>query len=275
MFEWLSRFNKILVTGPQRSGSRTCAKMIAYDTGHEYIDENDLGMDSLYGLCSFIDGNRKVVIQCPVLCRYVHMLGIDDIAIVMMRRNVQDIMASQKRINWNWEWLELARYDRSDGIIAEVKYQFWDQHQKDHIKYAFEVEYEQLAAHPLWLGKELRHDFSPIQTNHPAQTITLNENALPIASAGIHLFEKMDNNSAILAKKDARIRLINDTGRFIWTLCDGKHTRQDILQALQKEFNGVRKDELSSDLDVFLSDLVFDGYLRITAFDNSADDSDK
>jgi len=69
LFDWLASFDKILVTGPQRSGSRICAQMIAYDTGHEYVDEEDLSMDSLYQLCGFLEDQRGLVIQCPTLCR--------------------------------------------------------------------------------------------------------------------------------------------------------------------------------------------------------------
>jgi len=108
------------------------------------------------------------VVQCPVLCRHVHMLAGDDVAVVLMRRRIEDIIASQKRIGWMWEWLELARYDRLDGVISEIKYNFWDQFQKDRIKHAFEIEYENLTAHPLWLDKEVRQDFEANQTAHPS-----------------------------------------------------------------------------------------------------------
>jgi len=75
MFELLSQFNTILVTGPQRAGTRICAKMIAYDTGHEYVDEDSIGMDSLYRLYGLLETNRPMVIQCPVLCRHIHLLS--------------------------------------------------------------------------------------------------------------------------------------------------------------------------------------------------------
>ena len=50
MFEYLKEFPVVLVTGPQRSGTRICAKMIAHDTGHRFVDEREIHTDSLYEL---------------------------------------------------------------------------------------------------------------------------------------------------------------------------------------------------------------------------------
>ena len=92
-FEWLRDFSKIIVTGPQRSGTRICAKMIAHDTRHRYVDESEIGVDSLYRLWSLLRNERRFVVQCPALCRHVHLFGSADTAIVLMRRDVKDIVA--------------------------------------------------------------------------------------------------------------------------------------------------------------------------------------
>jgi len=262
MFEWLSRFDTILVTGPQRSGSRICAKMIAHDTGHEYIDEDDLEMESLYRLCSIMGERRNIVVQCPVLCRYVHMFGTDEVAVVLMRRKVEDIIASQQRISWTWEWLELARYDRVDGIIAEIKYQFWEQYQKKRIKHAFEIEYDSLAAHPLWVKKDKRQNFNARQTAGSIQLLPIGPNARCIPYSSVYYLDELDQDSAILVKTQGNARLLNDTGRFIWNLCDGTHTYQDILRSLCVEYIDMKEDTLVSDLNTFLSDLITNGFLR-------------
>ena len=41
VFEHLLNFAVVLVSGPQRSGTTICAKMIAHDTGHTYIPESE------------------------------------------------------------------------------------------------------------------------------------------------------------------------------------------------------------------------------------------
>jgi hypothetical protein len=237
--------------------------MIAYDTGHEYIDENDLHMDSLYRLCSLLNNGRCLVVQCPVLCRYVHIFSADDTAIVLMRRDVEDIVASQKRIDWSWESLELARYDRSDGVIAEVKYRFWEEHQRERIKHAFEIEYESLAAHPLWIPEDLRQGFEAMQTAQRGEDWALNPDAHLCQHPAILYWEQPDQSAAILVRRGPA-KLLNATGRLIWTLCDGTRTRQDILQALTQCFEGVEEDVLGRDMDDFIGDLVTYGFLRLS-----------
>jgi hypothetical protein len=264
MFEWLANFKKILVTGPQRSGTRICAKMIAYDTGYEFIDEVSLSMDGLYKLNHFLEEKRPLVIQCPVLCRYIHMFKGDKIAIVLMRRELDDIVKSQERIGWQWEWLELARYDLYDGIIAETKYQFWEQYQKERIQNSFEIEYESLVAHPLWITKDLRQNFHPIQTSQVSLSSEQGREARVVSCPGVQCLYSSDHNSTILIKGEENARFLNDTGKFIWELCNGAYTytTREILDALQEEFNDVSQDILSSDADEFIWDLVSNGFLQ-------------
>lgn len=262
MFKWLSEFDKILVTGPQRSGTRICATMIANDTGYEYIDEIDLQMESLYKLCYFIEDKHHFVVQCPTLCRYIHHFTQDDLAIILMRRNVADIIASQKRIHWRWEWLELARYDRVDGNISEVKYNFWDEHQKSSIKHAYEIQYESLANHPLWVDSDLRRDFKPEQI-----TVHYNTDNKPLneihPQANILYWEPSDHDKALIVKNPEKVNSLNATGQLIWGLLNGKHSRQEVLQALGLYFEDVDKKTLSIDLDHFIDNLHEDGFLWI------------
>jgi hypothetical protein len=269
MFDWLSKFDKILVTGPHRSGTRICAEMIAHDTGYEYIDEDYLYHDSMLRVCSLMERKHKIVMQAPAVCRYVHLLGKDDTAIVFMKRNIEDIAASQQRIGWQWEWLELARYDRSDGRIAEVKYQFWDQYQKEQIKHAFEIEYESLTTHPLWIANEQRQNFHARQTTLAVHYLVLDRNARPAAQSGIHCFDKISQESALIVKKKEHGRLLNDTGYFIWNMCDGRHTLQDIFDAVQDEFKVQNTDNLWFDLETFITDLVSNEFLQLDVFEST------
>ena len=263
MFHRLSKFDKILVTGPQRSGTRICAKMIAHDTGHGYVDELDIKMDSLYSFQALFSREKSVVIQCPVMCRHIHMFNMDNVAVVLMRRRVEDIVASQERIAWPWEKLELARYDRLDGVIAEVKYRFWDEYQKQRLEHAFEVEYDGLSKHPLWVTKDLRRKFSATQTSHSNQPYFGDQRVLPMQAGGTTSLGRLPEDSVILVKAFSH-KILNITGRLIWDLCDGKHTRQEILLALRREFRDVPEEVLSADLDAFILGLASDDFLSLT-----------
>ncbi|MCK5056118.1 MAG: PqqD family protein [Candidatus Aminicenantes bacterium] len=268
MFEKYARFDNLLVTGPQRSGTRICARMIAHDLGRQYIDENDLDMDSLYLLCSFLEKKQRYVIQCPCLCRYIHIFNRRDTAVILMRRDLEEIAASQKRIGWSREWLELAKYDRTEGVIAEVKYSFWENYQKKRTRHAFEINYDSLAAHPLWVAKDLRLNFKPEQTStfkgNPDKILKTR----PIRNRGIFCCDK--RNTALLIKTNRPPKRINATGLFIWNLCDGTLAYRDILQKLIDHFSGVDEERAANDLDTFLNDLFDDDFLRPSPNDPAA-----
>ena len=162
MFKHLSTFPHILVTGPQRSGTTICAAMIAHDTGLEFLTEEKVpGLDNLRGL---LTTEKRFVLQCPQFCRYIHEFSAPDTLIVMMRRECKDIIASEIRIGWQgYRKMELARYGVEDGVISDVKYAYWDAHQKHMIQEQLEVEFESLKEHPLWIPKSRRLHFGPRQ----------------------------------------------------------------------------------------------------------------
>jgi len=169
MFESLKKFEHIFVTGPQRSGTTICGKMIANDTGHNYIDEFKFGVANLEILRELVKTQKNNVYQCPGVCRFIHEFSADNTAIVLMRRSVADILASQERINWRCEKMELFKYkpDERHGLetISEIKYRFWDTNQRLKIKNAFEVQYDFMSAHPMWIEKERRKTFHAKQTS--------------------------------------------------------------------------------------------------------------
>lgn len=165
MFEYLSTFDKIVVTGPQRSGTTICAKMIVADLRYEFYPEERIGIRLPSALWELIDKQRQFVVQCPALCHCIEDFSADDVAIVLMRRNVGDIVASEERVKWTRKQArELAQYGRKDGVISEVRYDHWEKHQRPYIAHAFEIEYESLSEHPLWVPKERRADFGLRQT---------------------------------------------------------------------------------------------------------------
>ena len=170
MFDGLEKFPIIVVTGPQRSGTRVCARMIGYSLGHEIVDERDIHIDSLYALMIRIDKARqqgeKIVVQCPALSYAAHFLGqFADVCVVMMMRDKNDIRASEKRVGWKWGSLEKMHYpdEMRFWAIDTIKYEYWKV-QKTRIKNAVEIWYEGLKDHPKWLDKEEREGFHALQT---------------------------------------------------------------------------------------------------------------
>lgn len=167
MFENLKKHSKILVSGPQRSGTRICAEMIAVDIGHRYVDERQIDIRSVQAAKELIRTEDDFVLHCPALCRYVHLLAMEDCLVVMMKRDIGDIVSSQKRIKWDGRNAELHQYHLSvDSTlpIAVVKYYFWEHHQKSLLNNSLEVEYKDLSEHPLWVSSDKRQSWDAYQT---------------------------------------------------------------------------------------------------------------
>lgn len=165
MFEHLAVHSRIVVTGPQRSGTRIAAQMIAADTGHRFVDEMEFLIKDVGKWREALQGDN-VVVQAP------HMLKdcVDDpppgIFIVLMRRDLDAVHASQKRIRWvedlGGNTTELEKFGLSDGDSASIKYEYWDSHPKK-APY-LELPYESLRDHPMYVQPEQRKDFGPLQT---------------------------------------------------------------------------------------------------------------
>jgi len=168
------RFERVLVTGPQRSGTRIAAKMIAQDIGYKYVDELDFGVHDREAFERILEDTR-IVVQCPTMCHAIHKYADDETLVVLMVRDLDDIAASEERIGWEaGPYAEYHNYGMSDkqairhrrhgGRIAAIKYGHWRARQRDLIEHYVELEYESLAGHPLWIPKEQRIDFRHNQT---------------------------------------------------------------------------------------------------------------
>ncbi len=164
MFEHLAEFDVILISGPQRSGTRICARMVADDTGHRCIDENDYGPHNEDRWHELVETGGNVVIHCPAMCHILHdFAGDERVAVVFMRRDLRDIITSQERIGWTKreEPRELVKYGAAYGPVALVKYDHWERAQRDLFpeERRFEIEYESLAEHPFWIPPAKRPYF--------------------------------------------------------------------------------------------------------------------
>ncbi|MAE66067.1 MAG: hypothetical protein CMJ18_17490 [Phycisphaeraceae bacterium] len=172
MFEQLARFERILVTGPQRSGTTIAARMIAEDLGYRLIDEDAIGWSAPFAhderrFTQIWSECRRAVIQCPAMAYCIERFADERTCIVFMMRDVEAITASEHRISWRGQAAELQRYGRSPdaGPIARVKYEHWARHQKPRVPHHLEIDYATLKTHPLWLPPDERRAFSAKQTD--------------------------------------------------------------------------------------------------------------
>lgn len=165
MFEHLRLVRCVVVTGNARSGTTICAQMIAEDTGHRYVDEADFGtydVDRWRERCA----ERNVVVQCPHMLRVI----VDECDpakyVVLMRRGLSAIHESEDRIGWRAKH-ERAELDTLADAFADLpgaaerKYALWDTAAMLP-PFRVEVDYDSLAAHPLWVAD--RRGFTAKQT---------------------------------------------------------------------------------------------------------------
>ena len=164
MFEHLQEHGRILVTGPQRSGTTIAARMIAADTGHRYLDEFNFEVRDVaqWRMCLHQD---RIVVQCPHMLKDIVDAPPTGTFVVLMRRNLEDIHRSESRIGWDMEQggnsAELSKFNVDQGDSAALKYAYWDSHKKD-FPY-LELAFESLQGNPLYVEAELRHHFGPKQ----------------------------------------------------------------------------------------------------------------
>lgn len=156
----LKSFKKILVTGPQRSGTTIAGHILAKELDYKYYDERDVGVRSLSQLFDKLMSKESLVVQGPCFCSIVQWVDSPETAIVIMKRNIEEIVESEAKINWSEEKKELQNYYKDDGIISVARYKTWEKYQKPNMKVPyFELNYSSLKNHPMWIEKEARKNF--------------------------------------------------------------------------------------------------------------------
>lgn len=173
---------KIVVTGPQRSGSTFTAKTLGSDLSFLFVDESDLncvGFD-IEKVASLLLNYDKIVVHCPPVSHFIHHLKfISKLAIIFMYRDVNEIISSQNRICWNdTEEInslkiimkkELSHINPDYNLpISVLKYWLWENYQIHQlVNYGtpvYNLQYDSLKIHPKYIQKNDRLHFSPKQT---------------------------------------------------------------------------------------------------------------
>ncbi len=71
-----------------------------------------------------------------------------------------------------------------------------------------------------------------------------------------------DPDGGLLFNPDTnRIRVINHTGLFIWNLCDGMHTVEEIIDGIRGAFDGVPGDQVANQVNNFVDEMVTSGFI--------------
>lgn len=161
--KWLSQ-TKIMVTGPQRSGTTFAAFALAEDLGFKFIKETEYGIGNWEKFKLLLEKYDNFIVHAPALMHRIRELP-QDMLIIIMYRNIQDIIKSQVECQWVYELEEKVKYfPYSKQIdcqqpISLVKYDFIINivnqytHMKDRIIW---MDYESMSCHPEWIPSKNR-----------------------------------------------------------------------------------------------------------------------
>jgi len=187
VFDFLRKYQIILVTGPQRSGTTICARMIEHDLDYTYLDEREWNITFGEEARILAEENWPCVLQGPGLLKDALLFNQPKCAVVLMVRSVEDIIASQNRVGWSGYTHEMSFYTRDiewyqqyrsldywtgksldpdpRNDVAWIKYMYWYDKIRPNLTYRnwYEVEYKKLSSHPLWITKEERMNFTSRQ----------------------------------------------------------------------------------------------------------------
>ncbi len=170
MFEYLKGYRCIFVSGMQRSGTTICARMIQWDLKISTCYWAGVKTDRIERYFNnpnyLFTKYNPLLLHSPGPSHCIHEYTAEDVAIIWMKREVEDVMASAKKVPWNPTRRAFSAYGIKTGSVLGIenkvkalyhaKQNYWEKTQKFQIKNWYEVEYESLAEHPLWLGKEDR-----------------------------------------------------------------------------------------------------------------------
>lgn len=150
MFEYLKKYPYIIVTGPHRSGTTIVGHMIAYDTGKEFLDEININHVYVRKIPKIFETKKNIILQAPYALPWSPVISNSETAIVLVKRNIHNIKKSVQ-FSKNKRGKKIS----SPAFAPEQAYKLWDC-VKLYIHNPFEVQYEDIKAHPLWIDENER-----------------------------------------------------------------------------------------------------------------------
>lgn len=184
--ELFEGYDRIVVLGPQRSGTTFTGKAISNTLGEDwhYQDESTFQTKNMKDFRSSWKKDHHVF-QAPGLTHLAHEFAGENDLVVFMVRKWSEILRSVKRIskkgptNWilmdevydmnkfHYKFVGEELYDKyvdRNSYFLDVIYKMWKHYQIKLIPNYIHLDYESMNKHPMWIDKKERLNFSPKQT---------------------------------------------------------------------------------------------------------------
>jgi hypothetical protein len=191
--EGFRKYDRIVVTGPQRAGTQIASKIIAKELGWKFVKEDVWWHDPPRGehdvkYQKWVTNpeTKGMVLQCPAISHACHATPKGTL-VVFMIRPVEEILASDdhRRSKFKRRWIDApvnsvfktkritySKLFYKDRIlereeVPQAIYDVWNELQKKEDFDYCELEYKRLETHPLWIPLETRRTkfTSGTQTN--------------------------------------------------------------------------------------------------------------
>ena len=161
-YSYLKSFNKIIISGPQRSGTNLVSQHVCdyfFDfAGYQFVDELEFDFFIESNFADKIKSPMKMVIQAPTMSHLLHHLDRPDIFVFFCVRPIKDILRSEEKARWDGHTFERENYRRDDFDlmpISQAKYQYWFFEQRLKMKCPFaEAHFSAFKGSRVWVDKE-------------------------------------------------------------------------------------------------------------------------
>lgn len=118
----LSPYSRVIVSGPQRSGTTYTAFILSQDLNYTHIDEQNFGTHTSSGFLEAIT-RENIIVQCPAVSHVLDQIQEKNTIILWIDRNDRDIALSEDRINWHPHWFNVEK-DKYRTIYGDEVDQF-------------------------------------------------------------------------------------------------------------------------------------------------------
>ena len=82
-----------------------------------------------------------------------------------------------------------------------------------------------------------------------------------IRNPDVVLHEEDPDGALVFNPDTDQIKVLNQTGFFIWQLCDGSLDKQGIVRRVRDSFDKVPEDQVSGQVEEFVNDMVGSGFI--------------
>ena len=90
---------------------------------------------------------------------------------------------------------------------------------------------------------------------------TLTRSARFIRNPDVVIYEEDPDGSLAFNPDTDKLRVLNPTGFFIWTLCDDSRDMESLVDKVRASFDKVPEDQVSEQVKEYVEEMVIAGFI--------------